>query len=171
MAGGAPAAGGSGLVVVFHVGNSGSPMSRLVSSKTVEIRLTIFPATQYKLYTDFTIRWWRIFCDTRSRARRLHIYIYICISISIYIFAAVSNGKVKAWAIFLNPLTICSLCKRKFVIGPFVYKETSGSYLFANGLNGLAHLCQEPTVWEGEGDQKRGSPKGGEGYPYPHRGM
>jgi hypothetical protein len=33
------------LVIVFHDGNSGSPMSRLVSSKTVEMRLTIFPAT------------------------------------------------------------------------------------------------------------------------------
>jgi hypothetical protein len=28
----------------------------------------------------------------------------------------------------------------KFVVCPFVYKETKRSYPFANGLNGLAHL-------------------------------
>ncbi len=27
------------------------------------------------------------------------------------------------------------------MICPFVDKETNGSYLFLNGLNGLAHLC------------------------------
>ncbi len=46
--------------------------SRLVSSKTVEIRPLYFPPLRTKLYTDFTLRWWRIFCGTRSRARRLH---------------------------------------------------------------------------------------------------
>ncbi len=47
--------------------------------------------------------------------------------------------------IFLNPFTICSSCKWKFVVCPFVDKETNGSYLFANGLkalNGLADLCR-----------------------------
>jgi hypothetical protein len=45
--------------------------------------------------------------------------------------------------IFLHPFTICSSYKQKIVVGPFVDKETDGSYLFANGLNGLnglAHL-------------------------------
>ncbi len=43
-------------------------------------------------------------------------------------------------AIFLNPFIVCSSCKRKIFICPFVYKETNGSYPFANRLNGLAHL-------------------------------
>jgi hypothetical protein len=42
---------------------------------------------------------------------------------------------------FLNLFTVCSLLKRKFVICTFVDEETSRMYLFANGLNGLAHLC------------------------------
>ncbi len=41
---------------------------------------------------------------------------------------------------FSKSVTICSLCKRKFVVCPFVFKETNGSYPFANRLNGLAHL-------------------------------
>ncbi len=46
-----------------------------------------------------------------------------------------------AQATFLNPFTVCSSCKRKFVLCLFVYEETNGSYPFSNGLNGLAHLC------------------------------
>jgi hypothetical protein len=42
---------------------------------------------------------------------------------------------------FLNLFTICSSCKRKFVVCPFVDEETNESYPFANGLNGIAHLC------------------------------
>jgi hypothetical protein len=58
----------------------------------------------------------------------------------------ISNGKrkKKAQAIFLNPFTVCSSCKRKFVVCPFVDEETNGSFPFADGLNGprngLAHL-------------------------------
>ncbi len=37
---------------------------------------------------------------------------------------------------FLNPFPVCSSCKRKFVVCPFVYEEQTG----ADGLNGLAHL-------------------------------
>jgi hypothetical protein len=57
-----------------------------------------------------------------------------------------------AQAIFLNPFTVCSLCKQKLVVRPFVDEETNGSYLFSNGLkslnrlsglNGLAHLCMQ----------------------------
>jgi hypothetical protein len=48
--------------------------------------------------------------------------------------------KTEAYAIFFNPLTICSLWKLKFVVCPFVDEETNGSYPFANGLNGPAHL-------------------------------
>ncbi len=59
-----------------------------------------------------------------------------------YIYAAVSNGKRKmeAQLIFLNKFSICSSCKQKFVVCPFVHKETNGHYPFANRLNGLAHL-------------------------------
>jgi hypothetical protein len=80
------------------------------------------------------------------RERKLYIFL------SIYIYAAISNGKgkngkkgkTKVQAIFLNPFSICSLCKRKFVLSPFFNEETNGSYPFANGLNGLDgldHLC------------------------------
>jgi hypothetical protein len=41
---------------------------------------------------------------------------------------------------FLNPFTVCSSCKRKFVICPFVDGETNGSYPFANRLNRLSDL-------------------------------
>ncbi len=51
----------------------------------------------------------------------LHMYIYI------HIDAAVSNGKRKPRQIFLDLFTVCSLCKRKFVICPFVYEETNSS--------------------------------------------
>ncbi len=65
------------------------------------------------------------------------IYLYI-----MCLYAVVFNGKWKteAQVIFLNLLTICSLCKRKFVVCPFVYKEINGSYPFAYGLNGLNRL-------------------------------
>jgi hypothetical protein len=43
-------------------------------------------------------------------------------------------------AIILNPFTVCSSCKRMFVVFLFANKETNGSYLFENGLSGLAHL-------------------------------
>jgi hypothetical protein len=46
--------------------------------------------------------------------------------------------KKEALAIFLNPLTVCSPCKQKFVVSLFVEKDTNGSYPFANGLDGLA---------------------------------
>jgi hypothetical protein len=48
----------------------------------------------------------------------------------------------------LHPFTVCSSCKRKFVVCLFVDKETNGSYPFANGLdglNGFAHLCTDVT--------------------------
>ncbi len=48
--------------------------------------------------------------------------------------------KTEIQAIFLNPFTVGSSCKRKFVVCPFVDEEPNGTYLFANGLNGLAHL-------------------------------
>jgi hypothetical protein len=52
-----------------------------------------------------------------------------------------------AQAIFLNPFTLCLSFQRKFVVCPFVYKETNSPFAkkglnALNGLNGLAHLCQ-----------------------------
>jgi hypothetical protein len=47
---------------------------------------------------------------------------------------------------FLNPFTVYSPCKWKFVICPFVEKETKGSYPFANRLNGLNRLAHLSTV-------------------------
>ncbi len=41
--------------------------------------------------------------------------------------------KTEAQAVFLNPFTICSSSKRKFVVRPFVDKETNRSYSFGNG--------------------------------------
>jgi hypothetical protein len=41
------------------------------------------------------------------------------------------------------PFSVCSSCKRKFIVCPFVDKDRKGSYLFTNelnGLNGLVHL-------------------------------
>jgi hypothetical protein len=57
--------------------------------------------------------------------------------------------KTEAQTIFLIPFTVCSSYKWKFVICPCLDKETSGYYLFANGLNilnGLAHLCPAPEL-------------------------
>jgi hypothetical protein len=51
------------------------------------------------------------------------IYIYLCI-------CCCFKRKTEAHAIFPNLLTVCSSCKRKFFVCPFV-----------NGINGLAHLC------------------------------
>jgi hypothetical protein len=72
----------------------------------------------------------------------LYIYIYTYIYIYIYIYCRFNrNQKTEAQAIFfLNPFTIFSSCKQKFVVCLFVYKETYGDYPFANGLSGLAHL-------------------------------
>jgi hypothetical protein len=74
-----------------------------------------------------------------------------------YIYDAVlkkENGRRVAHAVFLNLFTVCSWCKGKFVICPFVDKETNGSYAFANGLNRLnrlAHLCLSTCCYERTG--------------------
>ncbi len=57
--------------------------------------------------------------------------------VCVYIYAAVSNGKQSPGEFFLNPFTACSSCKWKFVICPFVDKETNGSYLFVNGITSM----------------------------------
>jgi hypothetical protein len=69
--------------------------------------------------------------NRRKHAVSVHIYIYICCF----------KQKMEVQTIFLNTLTVCSSCKRNFFVCPFVYKETNGSYPFANGLNGLKELA------------------------------
>jgi hypothetical protein len=51
-----------------------------------------------------------------------------------------NKWKREAQVIFLNPFTVCSSCKQKFIVCPFVDEEPNGTCPFANGLNGLAHL-------------------------------
>ncbi len=61
------------------------------------------------------------------------------ISIDIYMYCRFKRN-MEAYALFLNPFAVRSSYKRKFVVCPCVYEVTDGSYPFANGLNGLAHL-------------------------------
>jgi hypothetical protein len=79
----------------------------------------------------------------------MYIYTYICIYIYIYINIYIYcrfRRKTEAPGDFLNPFTICSSCKQKFVVSPFVNEETNRRYPFANKLNGLAHLCSFPII-------------------------
>jgi hypothetical protein len=57
-----------------------------------------------------------------------------------YIYMLSFQTKTGAQAIFLNPFTAFSSCKRKFVVFPFVNPFTNGNYPFVNGLNGLNKL-------------------------------
>jgi hypothetical protein len=78
----------------------------------------------------------------------------VCVCVFIFIFIVIFiccrfKQKTEVQVIFLSPFTICSSCKRKYVVCLFVDEETNGSYPFANeisglnrlnGLNGLVHL-------------------------------
>jgi hypothetical protein len=79
----------------------------------------------------------------------LYIKIYISINIYKYMLPFQMENKRPGDFPYSDPFTVHSSCKWKFFVCPFVYKETNGSYLFANGLdglnvlkglNGLAHL-------------------------------
>ncbi len=74
--------------------------------------------------------------------RRTEIYIYVCCRF---------KQKMEAQAIFLNPFTVRSLCKRKFVVCPFVDKAANGSYLFAKKrTKQTKHKLNEPAhLWVG----------------------
>ncbi len=78
--------------------------------------------------------------ELRLRTQKKVARAHLCIYIYIYTYATVSNRKWKTevQAISLNLYTVCSSCKWKFFICPFVDKETNGSFLLANGL---PHLC------------------------------
>jgi hypothetical protein len=58
-----------------------------------------------------------------------------------------SHGKLKTGAqpIFFICLPFAHRANGSlsFVVCPFIDEETNGSYPFANGLSGLAHLCTE----------------------------
>ncbi len=48
---------------------------------------------------------------------------------------------------FFNPFTICSTCKQKFFIWPFIYEEPNGIYPFPSRLNGLNRLNGLAHLW------------------------
>jgi hypothetical protein len=56
---------------------------------------------------------------------------------NLLIYLLLLQTKCEARAIFLNSFTICSLCKRKFVVSSLIDEEKNGSYPFANGLTDL----------------------------------
>jgi hypothetical protein len=68
----------------------------------------------------------------------LYTYVYICCHF---------KRKTEALTIFLNPFTTCSLCKQKFVVFPFVDKETNRSFPFAYEQNGLNRLNRLAHLW------------------------
>ncbi len=67
----------------------------------------------------------------------------MCIYIYIYL------RKTEAQAIFLNPFTVCSSCKRKFAVCLFVDEETNGSLqrdLPINGINNVSFILPQSVV-------------------------
>ncbi len=75
-----------------------------------------------------------------SLSLSLYIYVYVFWNSNMYQYILpfqTENGSPDNFF----PFTVCSLCKWKFVICPFVDGETNGNYLFAYGTKGLAHLC------------------------------
>jgi hypothetical protein len=63
-----------------------------------------------------------------SMSTYVYIYLYIYIYTSIFIYGYICcrfkrKTESRSQAIFLNRLTIRSLCKRKFGICPFIYEE------------------------------------------------
>jgi hypothetical protein len=69
----------------------------------------------------------------------IYIYLYDYIYIYILISAAVSRGKWKPRQFDLIRVPFAHRANVN-VVCPFAFKETNGSYPFANGLNGLSHL-------------------------------
>jgi hypothetical protein len=110
----------------------------------------------------------RIVADQGKHTSVFRIYIYISQRQHICCF----KRKTETQAIFLNPLTICSSCKRTFVICPFDYEATNESVLFSNGpsrlnglngLNGLAHLSNQDRTGQAEIGNGHGRGKVGQG--------
>jgi hypothetical protein len=84
-----------------------------------------------------------------SKHRKLpySVYIYIC-----YRF----KQKTEAHAIFLNPFTVCSLCKQKFVVCQYVCKRTKrtcpsmvGELIYEKNSRGKSYSRLSFTVFYG----------------------
>jgi hypothetical protein len=103
------------------------------------------------IYNIYISKYSYTYCIYKYINTYLHIYIHIYIHtkyIHIYIYAAVSNRKRKPRQFSLFRLPFAHR-PQKLIVGPFVDKETNGSYPSANGrtkqstvygLNGLSHL-------------------------------
>jgi hypothetical protein len=85
-------------------------------------------------------------CKYILKWQQIYRYRYIYISTYIFIYRCF-KWKMEAQVIFLNLFTVCSSCKRKFVVCLSGFQETNGTSPFVkglnrlNGLNGLGHLC------------------------------
>ncbi len=108
-----------------------------VCSKRREVCHFHFPFAANKWKLPFSMssicRIYRVISIYIYYLYKKHNYINICC----YFKRKIEN---RSPGNFLYPFTICSSCKRKFVVYPFVDKEANGRYSFANRLNGLAHL-------------------------------
>jgi hypothetical protein len=91
--------------------------------------LVLFPFIYISLYLYFYCIYQYIYISS------IYVFIHTSLSIFTVYICCRFKQKTEAQAIFLNPFSVCSLCKRKFVVCPFVYEETNGNYPFANGLN------------------------------------
>jgi hypothetical protein len=107
--------------------------------------LYLFPAmgmfaetanVDYSLCFDDQGKQTSIFCFKQQHIY-IDMYLYISLHIYIYIYIYIQicccyKRKTEAQPIFLIPFTVCSSCKRKFVVSLFVDEDTNRSYPFAN---------------------------------------
>ncbi len=106
-------------ITVYRLWTKENQLQISICRKQTEVCRFRFPKMPFSVSS--------IFCQCVSV--RTGTYSYLYLYLYFYLYAAVSNGKWKteAQATFLNPLTICSSCKRKFVVCPFVDEETNFS--------------------------------------------
>jgi hypothetical protein len=90
-----------------------------------------FPFSVCSKQTEVVIFLVSVFC-IYIYGKQNYIYISCCFK--------QKTKKRPPQAIFLNPFTICSSCKCKFVVCLFVDEETNGSYPFANYLRDWTDL-------------------------------
>jgi hypothetical protein len=99
--------------------DQGKQTSVSICSKPTEVFCFRFPFAANKRKFPFSVS-------------SFSVYIYLCCGF---------KRKTEAQVVFLNPFTVSSLFKWKFVVCPLIDEETNGSYPFANGLNGLNRLA------------------------------
>jgi hypothetical protein len=87
----------------------------------------------------FKVLYFRYYCMSVLRYKYLYMYMLTFYETKI-------KWKMEVQEIFLNPFTICSLSKWKFIVCSIVDKETNRCYPFANGLNRLSHLLWPPML-------------------------